>query len=285
MTKNTLAVLFGLTATTMLSSSYALEPIQMHTLDNTPPPQQQFIRADAPNPLAEQPSDADSQSAQPVSATVAPVTQPAAAPTASNNAAMLLPATDNSNQPAIHTAPSVALDNNQLQATSLQQKISQLQDDNANFQAMTSAQLSALQRENSQLNNALATISQSLTDIKQTGLSAAKPGAGGFTEQFMQNPLPWSLAGGSLLLTLICLLLLLRPKKSAESVANDDTASEFNYMNSDEAWPAKLDLARAYIAMEDFGQAKKILGQLLKAKCDPELKTQASELIKEMATA
>mgnify|MGYP001804779973 CR=1 FL=1 len=49
----------------------------------------------------------------------------------------------------------------------------------------------------------------------------------------------------------------------AANQSNDsDTKDEYDFMNSDEAIPAKLDLARAYMAMEDYKSARKVLEQV-----------------------
>jgi FimV-like protein len=53
-------------------------------------------------------------------------------------------------------------------------------------------------------------------------------------------------------------------KRQEPKIDDDaDTEKEYDFMNSQEAIPAKLDLARAYIAMEDFGAAKQVLKEVL----------------------
>lgn len=53
---------------------------------------------------------------------------------------------------------------------------------------------------------------------------------------------------------------------SGTNAANEpnesDTRDEYDFMNSEEAIPAKLDLARAYMAMEDYKSARKVLDQV-----------------------
>ena len=48
-------------------------------------------------------------------------------------------------------------------------------------------------------------------------------------------------------------------------IQNDDTDTEqeYDFMGSKEAVPAKLDLARAYVAMQDYQQAKTVLKEVL----------------------
>ncbi|GEM_PF-4939061 len=43
----------------------------------------------------------------------------------------------------------------------------------------------------------------------------------------------------------------------------DDTRGEYDFMGSTEGIPAKLDLARAYIAMEDYNAARETLNEIL----------------------
>ncbi len=59
---------------------------------------------------------------------------------------------------------------------------------------------------------------------------------------------------------------------------DDDTRSEFDYMSTREATPAKLDLARAYIEMEDYAGARQVLGQVLTTG-DAEQQQQAQQLL------
>jgi len=53
-----------------------------------------------------------------------------------------------------------------------------------------------------------------------------------------------------------------KAQPAAEDAPLDDTASEYDFMGSSEAIPAKLDLARAYIAMEDYVAAKRTLKEI-----------------------
>lgn len=71
----------------------------------------------------------------------------------------------------------------------------------------------------------------------------------------------------------ILLLLVYRKKKSVNlpqeikfekpSKIDNDTQAEYDFMGSSEAIPAKLDLARAYIAMEDYTAARETLAEIL----------------------
>lgn len=52
------------------------------------------------------------------------------------------------------------------------------------------------------------------------------------------------------------------PKRQEPKITYDKNEEEYDFMASQEAIPAKLDLARSYIAMEDFAAAKKILKEI-----------------------
>lgn len=67
-------------------------------------------------------------------------------------------------------------------------------------------------------------------------------------------------------------------------VLADDTKSEYDFMGSREAIPAKLDLARSYITMRDYDQAKTVLQAVL-ASGDDEQRSEAESLLKNMQTA
>lgn len=65
---------------------------------------------------------------------------------------------------------------------------------------------------------------------------------------------------------------------ASEATDVDDTESEYDFMNSVEAIPAKLDLARAYIAMEDYKAAREALEQVISGG-DKEQQQEARELL------
>lgn len=54
-----------------------------------------------------------------------------------------------------------------------------------------------------------------------------------------------------------------RPTSDASTYDSGADPDEFDYLASTEAVPAKLDLARAYLQMEDFDSAKKVLKEII----------------------
>jgi len=90
--------------------------------------------------------------------------------------------------------------------------------------------------------------------------------------------LPLEIAGGLIGLGLLMMLWLYWQQGKQEVRASapalptlpperfneeDDGEGEYDFMNTDEALPAKLDLARAYIQMEDIASARSILQDVL----------------------
>lgn len=66
----------------------------------------------------------------------------------------------------------------------------------------------------------------------------------------------------AILLLVIIILLILIFKKSKPVVTEVASEKEYDFMASDESTPAKLDLAEAYIAMDDFASARKLLNEI-----------------------
>lgn len=70
-------------------------------------------------------------------------------------------------------------------------------------------------------------------------------------------------------------------KRVQTDVLDDDTKTEYDFMSSSEAIPAKLDLARAYIAMNDEEQARLVLKTVVE-KGNHEQRSEAITLIQSM---
>jgi FimV-like protein len=70
-------------------------------------------------------------------------------------------------------------------------------------------------------------------------------------------------------------------KKVQADVLDDDTKTEYDFMSSSEAIPAKLDLARAYIAMNDEEQARLVLKTIIE-NGNSEQRSEALILIQSM---
>ena len=150
--------------------------------------------------------------------------------------------------------------------------------------------VSKMQTQLNQLTQALALINQEVARVSGQA-SAVLPGlsSGSTTTQEINRFVFWSQEYALyiiavLLLTIVYLMATRRSAavkshQSAVSVApsaqaatssvledddsDDDIKDEYDFMGSTEAIPAKLDLAHAYIAMEDFKAARKVLRQVI----------------------
>ncbi|MDF1653717.1 MAG: hypothetical protein P1U34_01280 [Coxiellaceae bacterium] len=71
----------------------------------------------------------------------------------------------------------------------------------------------------------------------------------------------------------------LQPKPVARSSSDDQ--AEYDFMATSEAIPAKLDLARAYLAMEDYASAKGVCAEVFR-KGDEQQKQQAQTILAEI---
>lgn len=72
-----------------------------------------------------------------------------------------------------------------------------------------------------------------------------------------------------------------KSKQTAQGEQDSDTKAEYDFMATKEAIPAKLDLARAYITMEDFKAAKEVLQEIVKHG-DEQQQQEAHTLLKDL---
>ncbi len=103
--------------------------------------------------------------------------------------------------------------------------------------------------------------------------------------------------GGLLVILLLLLAVLWRRKRQLASfpslsshsevnavpVEEDDTKEEYDWMGSEESIPAKINLARTYIAMEDVESARKVLDEVCEHG-DENQQKEANMLLAELST-
>ncbi|MDF1795957.1 MAG: hypothetical protein P1U63_05415 [Coxiellaceae bacterium] len=82
---------------------------------------------------------------------------------------------------------------------------------------------------------------------------------------------------------LLMLIWFVWPKNRAQPkpVVRATDQSEYDFMATSEAIPAKLDLARAYLAMEDYDSAKGVCAEVFR-KGDEQQKTEAQNILAEI---
>ncbi len=194
--------------------------------------------------------------------------------------------TADNNQPSSVTTSTV----DRTSATLLQAELVQLNQNNLQFQQQTDERLIELATKNQQLQQQLHQLTEALGLLNQE-LQRIKKMNGDFSS-IQNHPIASESARVSIIrtfanwleqkigsfglnvtLTVAILVLFLivwatwpRGKKKTAlltaSFDDPDTKDEYDYMGSAESIPAKLNLARTYIAMEDFISARKVLGEV-----------------------
>lgn len=154
---------------------------------------------------------------------------------------------------------------------------------------LKSAEESGLTEKLEMFSQKIISLSDEIIQLKQQ--------ADQFRQQISQ--LQYTVYGLAALVVLLALLSMARrPKKTAKNKTaaasakqtpdtgktikiEDDTAGEYDFMGSSEGIPAKLDLARAYIAMEDFTAARETLAEIL-GEGSEEHRQEARSLLKKI---
>lgn len=142
----------------------------------------------------------------------------------------------------------------------------QASQDNLTFQQQASQRLTNLEDSNRAMSSAVMNINQNIAVLQQqmTTLNSAR--AGSEQHDFLTFMTKAGDAGYLNLMAAAVILLgsgmmigrlLRRDNPSAQSIKNaDDTNTEYDFMATTEAIPAKLDLARSYMAMGNYEDAR-----------------------------
>lgn len=190
------------------------------------------------------------------------------------------------------------------QVGQLQAELSKLKQSNLVFQHQASQRIEALIEKDTQLEAKLSQLGQVLSMLSQevnqmsgqiktaeTQLGSNNKSTQSLPVQSVNQTTMWmqyTQYGIFGLLVLIVILLLFRrggqakvkhAQETESTVPNaDDIKDEYDFMGSDEATPSKLDLARAYLAMEDYKAAKKVLDEVMKTG-NEEQRTEARKML------
>ncbi len=182
--------------------------------------------------------------------------------------------------------------------------INQIAKAGSTYQQQTAERIQQLSMQNAQLQGNLQRLRKALVMMNQevSGLNQQLQQLHTKTNQTAPSTQTWlgdvtshvSLWLSYLMLAVIIFLLLLlifmmsRRRQAAVNAvmlseqatveADPDTETEYDFMGSDEAIPAKLDLAQAYITMEDFAAATKVLEEVVQ-RGNEEQQQQAKELL------
>ncbi|MBS0350605.1 MAG: hypothetical protein JSR33_05350 [Proteobacteria bacterium] len=181
----------------------------------------------------------------------------------------LLAADPNTNSEPVLPEPEIAVPS--LNA-SAEQKLPEIAQSPVNTE-QNDSQKEAMASQIKQMSDTTATLSQTVDNINQQ-VASLKNQLAGIQSQNNRSQQQIKLIIYSLLaLTLLMLVSMgfglskrrrqadppVTPQKNESKVSQ----SEYDFMSSSEAIPAKLDLARAYMAMEDFVAARETLVDIL----------------------
>jgi len=176
----------------------------------------------------------------------------------------------------------------------LQAQIVRLAQMTNSTQQQLSDRLTAVSQQNRQLEKKLASMTKAMQQmqlvINQMGDSssdtstAPSPVAGANTKM-VQAWKPWlfALSGVVVLLLLLNIYSIWSARHhAARSSGAGELDEEYDFMSTEEAMPAKLDLARAYVQMGDAVQAREVLGEILASK-NPDYVAQAKVLMQSLS--
>jgi FimV-like protein len=175
--------------------------------------------------------------------------------------------------------------------TNTQKEITDLAQNTLSFEQQANQRIQDLVDSNHAMGTAIQVLQQQVIQ------GAASPKAGSFLHGFRDPESEGFLLGASVIFLLGTGVLFGRlwrsrvrvksaptvaPLSSALSVPLADNAeAEYDFMSTSQAIPAKLDLARSYIAMNDLDQAKSILKTVIE-KGDDAQRTEAGQLLQKL---
>lgn len=190
--------------------------------------------------------------------------------------------------------------------TSLQTQLLQLNQRTLLFQQQSDERMALLDKNNQSIANQVKDLNQMIvfltTQVTQLRAVQEKLIAG-TTGEFNHSPRAfwqewlmtlqrfgsmgyWNIGIFAVLLLMFGFLsgrLLRRSPKIALMTQSDniEEKSDYDFMTTHEAVPAMLDLARSYVAMEEYQQARDVLRQALE-KGNSEQKTEANDLLQKI---
>ncbi|MDP1573889.1 MAG: FimV/HubP family polar landmark protein [Coxiellaceae bacterium] len=181
-------------------------------------------------------------------------------------------------------------------ATTTQKEVTDLTQNTLGFEQQTDQRIQALVASNRAMGTAIQSLMQSVTVLEE------KSGQGsgntmGFLQAIHAPEMEGFLLGASAILLLGTGILLgrlwrararakmIRVAPSAPATSASPTPevseAEYDFMSTSQAIPAKLDLARSYIAMNDLEQARTILKTVIE-KGDSSQRNEAGQLLQKL---
>ena len=185
-------------------------------------------------------------------------------------------------------------------AEALQAQLEQLNQNMLVFQQKINAQLIDLENKNQflqqqldQLTQAMVLLNQETVTMRSQGnLSSGVQSRHGLTNHWVNwmhsienrwgsTTFKGVIVAVTLILILVIGMIWPRRKSSKKEETAEDTQDEYDYLGSAESMPAKLDLARTYLAMEDYVAAKEVLAEVIE-RGNPAQRQEAADLLKAM---
>lgn len=170
----------------------------------------------------------------------------------------------------------------------------QTQFDNAgkallNFDQQYQTRLADLNQHNLALQDQIQQLQQRVNELNKDIVQLKKPSQFSLLLnkyiKYIQNSrfakvefFPLIIFAIAILLFITWLILYWRKKIAYQTIEPDDTESEYDFMDSKEGIPAKIDLARAYIDMGDKKSACKVLNEII-VKGNTKQQTEAKKLL------
>lgn len=216
------------------------------------------------------------------------------------NIAVALPMPDKNPSPAaVNTKTNIVMakvsSNVPVEVKTLQQQLLATQSELLSYKQQNDAKVDTLEKQNALIASQMLLFNERLSTLKNDltiKINAIDKNANLPASPF--GYLPQSKVAWWILLGAVFLIVLLwmpsakkeqqknkerKNKERQEPIVSDpELGGEYDFMNSKEAIPAKLDLARAYINMDDFLSAQQVLKEVIK-KGDQTERQQAEQLL------
>ena len=198
---------------------------------------------------------------------------------------------------AVANASVDAADKSVSIVTNTQKEITDLAQNTLNYEQQTNQKIQELVDSNHAMGAAIQSLMQNVMVLQQKdGESSSVTGATGFLHGFRNPEAQGFLLGAGAILLLGTGILLgrfLRARSRIKMVpvstvpsapaskAPEVSEAEYDFMSTSQAIPAKLDLARSYIAMNDLEQARTILKTVIEKGNDLQ-RTEAGQLLQKL---
>lgn len=181
--------------------------------------------------------------------------------------------------------------------TNLQQEVITTQQELEKYKDQINTEMINLEKQNAAMQSRLLQDEKIVSELTQKNITTnANNSAAPVLPNQLSAYLPKSKVGWWIMWAMLFIIVLIwMPSGKREVIKRqepvvhtnaDETAEndikfedEYDFMNSQEALPAKLDLARAYIDMEDFSSAEMLLKEVMEKGASSERK-QAMQLLK-----